>query len=397
MRAATQREKADECKIVLTGGGSGGHITPLLAVAEELKRRRPDIKLVYIGERGSKFQQVVNDSSLIDEVYAIPAGKFRRYHGDSWFRKLFDIKSNALNLRDIFRVAAGFAKSYRLLRRIRPSGVFMRGGFVSLPVCKTAGWLNIPYITHESDMVPSLTNKLLAKGASLLATGMPAEFYDYPREKTVFTGIPITGRFEPVDGDLQKRYRQELDIRLQQPVLFVTGGGLGAHRLNVAVVSVLEELIKTYPDIVVLHQTGKGNTGVYRNASQAIRDHVRAEEFVTELFKYSGAADVVITRAGATAVAEMAAQHKACIVVPNPQLTDGHQTKNAEQWARNNMALVLSEKELAEDPDSLVRAIKGLLDEPKTRKSLGDALAKLARPDAAAKIADILLTTFCKG
>lgn len=334
--------------------------------------------------------------SVIDETYAISAGKFRRYHGDSRLKRLLDIKTNFLNTRDAFRVASGFIQSYLLLKRLRPDGVFMRGGFVSLPVCKMAKRLGIPYVTHESDAVPSLTNKLLADGAAVLATGMPKEFYSYPPERTIFTGIPITDKFQPVDREAQTAFKQELGIAAESPVVFITGGGLGAHRLNVAVVSVLEGLVAAFPTIVIIHQVGQGNMAVYDGVASDIMSHVRAEEFIKDLYKYSGAADVVITRAGATAVAEMAAQHKTCIVVPNPQLTDGHQTKNAEQWAKNHMAVVITESQLKNSGEALLQTLKELLGNREEREKYGKALGTLARPDAAGELADVLITTFTR-
>ncbi len=383
-------------KIVLTGGGSGGHITPLLAIARELKRLKPDIYLIYIGEKGSKFSGILEGQKVIDESYTISAGKFRRYHGQSLAKKLIDVRSNALNARDTVRVVRGFAQAKRLLKKIKPDGIFIKGGFVGVPIGKVAGRLGIPYITHDSDTVPGLANRLIAGKAALHATGMPVEFYSYPPEKTVFTGIPISDDYKPVDELKKKQFKQALGLKPDAQVVFVTGGSLGAERLNTAVKTIIEDLVKAFPDITVIHQVGNGNTKLYDQLPEAIKKHVLVKDFVSDLYKYSGAADVVVTRAGATAVAELAAQHKACVVVPNPMLTEGHQLNNAKHWVANRQVLVVEETELAKGGEALLGALTELLNSPDKQQAYGEALGSLARPDAARELAQVLLTTFTK-
>ncbi|HXE10044.1 MAG TPA: glycosyltransferase, partial [Verrucomicrobiae bacterium] len=220
--------------VVLTGGGSGGHITPILAVAAELKRRQPEIRLIYIGQRGDSLGDIPAADPNIDETYAVSAGKFRRYHGEG-FKQLLDLPTMFRNFRDLFRVIAGIWQSRRLMDRLQPEIVFSRGGFVSVPVCLGAALKHIPYITHDSDPVPSLANRLIARWARLHAVALPTNLYPYPAKKTITTGIPLSEAFQPVTGALKKEYRDELKLSQSARMLFIIGGGLGSQRINEAV------------------------------------------------------------------------------------------------------------------------------------------------------------------
>lgn len=192
--------------IVLTGGGSGGHITPLLAVAAELKRKDSGCKLVYIGQRGDGLGDIPAANPHIDEVYNVRAGKFRRYHGEG-LRQLLDLPTMFKNIRDAFYVVAGIWQSRKLLKRLQPSVVFVKGGFVGVPVGLAAAQLKIPYVTHDSDAIPGLANRIIARWAAIHAVALPAEVYAYPPAKTVTTGIPLQADFSPVTDSLRSQYR----------------------------------------------------------------------------------------------------------------------------------------------------------------------------------------------
>ena len=167
-------------KIVLCGGGSGGHITPLLAVAYEFRTRNPGTTLVYIGEKNGKFSYIAENSNLFDELYFVSAGKLRRYHGESLLTRLFDVKTNILNIRDVFRLLAGLVQSYFLFRKIQPDALLLKGGYVGVPVASAGRLHHVPYITHDSDALPGLSNRLAARWARYHATAMPAKYYSYP-------------------------------------------------------------------------------------------------------------------------------------------------------------------------------------------------------------------------
>ena len=323
--------------IVVTGGGSGGHITPILAVAHELKRQQPDVRIVYIGQKGDKLIDIPAADPNIDEVYAVSAGKFRRYNGEGIWQ-IFDLPTQFKNIRDGLRVIKGLWQSYRLLKKLRPAIIFTRGGFVSVPVALGGKLNGIPYVTHDVDSVPSLANRIIARWAILHAVALPKEIYPYPAEKTVLVGVPLHHEYQLVTPALQHRYRQELKLDTYKQMLFITGGGNGAEQLNRAVVANAEYLLTRYPELCIVHLAGRSLEVATSTAYDAIlapeaRKRVMVQGFITGLYKYIGAADVVIARGGATNLAEFAVQAKACIIVPASQLVGNHQVKNAQVYA----------------------------------------------------------------
>jgi len=381
--------------VILTGGGSGGHITPLMAVAAELKRQQPSVRLVYVGQKGDGLADIPANDPNIDEVFLVRAGKFRRYHGEG-LRQLLDVKTLALNIRDACYVLAGIWQSYRLMAKLKPRIVFSRGGFVSVPVALGAALNRVPYITHDSDSIPSLSNRMIARWARLHAVALPAEVYPYPAAKTVTTGIPLNKNFVPLNAKLQADYREEIDVPKNCKLLFVIGGGLGAQRVNNAVAEAIPHLLSEFEDLYVVQSTGRANEAQVaefyeQNLSGEEQGRVRVYGFINEVYRFSGAADLVITRAGATNLAEFAVQGKACIVIPSGFLVGGHQLKNAQYLADQQAAVVINEDDLAADPNRLAKQVSQLLKDDKQRDRLGRELAKFAKPDAASDIAKLIL------
>jgi UDP-N-acetylglucosamine--N-acetylmuramyl-(pentapeptide) pyrophosphoryl-undecaprenol N-acetylglucosamine transferase len=381
--------------IVLTGAGSGGHITPVLAVAAELKRLQPDIRLVYIGQRGDRLGDIPARHPAIDTVFTVRAGKFRRYHGEG-LKQLLDIPTMLKNARDAGYTLVGIFQSYHILRELRPNGIFIKGGFVGVPVGLAAAALGIPYITHDSDAVPGLANRIISRWAAKHAVALKPSAYGYPSDKTVMTGIPLRSDFVPVGDRLKQQYRAKLQLPAKAKVLFVIGGGLGAQHINRAVASAMPHLLREFKDLHVIHAVGRANETALQAAyhdklSPAEQGRLQVDGFIDNVYLYSGAADVVITRAGATNLAEFALQGKACIVIPSPFLAGGHQLKNARYLAGRQAALVLDEADLTADPNRLARQVSGLLRDPARQQQLSAQLALLAHPDAAAKLAKLIL------
>jgi UDP-N-acetylglucosamine--N-acetylmuramyl-(pentapeptide) pyrophosphoryl-undecaprenol N-acetylglucosamine transferase len=381
--------------VVLTGGGSGGHITPVLAVAAALKRHDPSLKVIYVGQRGDSLGDVPAQDPNIDRTYAVRAGKFRRYHGEG-FRQLLDFRTWALNIRDFFYVIIGIFQSWRLMGRLKPDVVFSRGGFVSVPVCLGACMRRVPYITHDSDPIPSLANRLIARWASLHAVALPADTYPYDQAKTVMTGIPLNKEFKPVTAALQKHYRKEIGIPAHARMLFVIGGGLGSQEVNRAVADALPHLLRDFSDLHLVHVVGRAHQDSMRQTyisglSEEEQGRVQVMGFIPDVYRYSGAADLVITRAGATNLAEFAVQGKACVVVPSLFLAGGHQIKNAEYLERQGAAVVITEDDLTEDPNRLTKQLADLLAKPRRLEELGGKLGTLAHPQAAERIAELIL------
>ena len=379
--------------VVLTGGGSGGHITPLLAVAAELKQQKPDTKVIYIGHTGDKLADIPEKDSNIDEVYSVRAGKLRRYHGEGW-KQILDVPTMLLNIRDVFYLAVGMLQSRKLLKKLQPSVIFIKGGFVGVPVGLAAGRLGIPYVTHDSDAIPGLANRIIAKKAALHAVALPVDVYDYPVEKTVSTGIPLRADFVPVTEKLQQEYREQLGIPATAKLLFVIGGGLGSQRINAAVADAVPHLLGEFQELHVIHAVGRANeedmSARYKSLSTSEQGRVHTKSYIDDVFRYSGAADIVITRAGATNLAEFALQGKACIVVPSPFLAGGHQLKNADYLEEQGAAVVIDETELAADPNRLANQVSELLSDRVRREQLGNKFATFAKPHAAAELAQLL-------
>lgn len=381
--------------ILLTGGGSGGHITPLLAVAAELKRRQPDTTIIYIGQKGDNLSDIPASNPHIDEVYSIRAGKFRRYHGEG-LRQLLDLSTVFKNARDALYVLVGLWQSRRLLKKLQPAVIFVKGGFVGVPVGLAAAQLHIPYITHDSDSVPGLANRLIARWAAVHAVAMPKEVYAYPQDKTVTTGIPLRKEFVPVTDVLQAEYRKAITIPKTAKLLFIIGGGLGSQAVNRAVGQAVPHLLGQFPDLHVVHGVGRSNEeemSKYYNEqlSDQEQGRVRVHGYLPDVYQYSGAADLIITRAGATNLAEFAVQGKACIVVPAAFLTGGHQVKNAEYLAEQSAVSVLRQDELEADPNRLAKQVSELIANPAERAQMGKKLSSFAHPNATSEIADLII------
>jgi len=366
-----------------------------LAVANELKRQQPDISIVYIGQTGDNLGDIAAEHPMIDKTYTIRAGKLRRYHGEG-LKQLLDIPTTLKNIRDVFYVLVGMVQSWRLLREIKPDIVFVKGGYVGVPVGLSAAVLGVPYITHDSDALPGLANRIIARWAKVHAVALPEEVYNYPIDKTVTVGVPIVADYEPVTPTVQAKYKKELGLPPESRLLFIIGGGLGAQRVNLAAAEAITHLLHEYSDLQVVHGVGKANEEQMQKLytttlSAAEQSRVVVKGYITDAYRYSGAADVIITRAGATQMAEFAVQSKACIVVPNPILTGGHQLKNAQYLQEKNAAVLVTEQELQDNPNVLAARASELLKDASKRTQLAKNLSAFARPAAAKQLATLLL------
>lgn len=385
MRSDTHHEGKT---IVLSGGGTGGHITPILAVAHELKKLDPTVKTIYIGEKHGKFKELTESHEAIDASYDIWAGKFRRYNGESWIKRLIDVRTNLLNIRDLFLFAFGSIQSFFLLRKLRPDIVFLKGGFVGVPVGIAAHLHKIPFMTHDSDALPGLANRIVGRWARTHAVAMPKEIYSYPQAKTVQVGVLVEPNFKPVTLETQVDMKQQIDVPSGATMLLITGGSSGAQNINIAVKTIANELLSGYPDLYIVHQAGKGKAGIYGAYSH---DRLRVIEFMRPMYVYTGAADIVVSRASGNTIAELGTQGKAVIAVANPLLTGGHQVKNAEALQAAGAALIVTETAKATNVEELKLSIVRLLDNPGQRKQLGKTLQDVTLVNAAEKLAQLLL------
>ncbi len=346
-----------------------------------------------ISERGGEFASIFDGNTDIDMLKLIYAGKLRRYYAESWWGRVTDIQRNLLNVRDMIRLIIGFFQSLWMLLRDRPDVIFIKGGFVGVPVGLAAWLLRIPYVTHDSDAAAGLTNRLIGRGARWHAVGMPKAMYQYPSAKTVRTGVPVSVDFQPLGRDDVATARRALGIPDAAQVLLVTGGSNGAQRLDQGLLAVAQQLLAANPQLYILHQVGKGNEQLYKNVSSDVQPRIMVSAFFQPLARYSAAADLIVARAGATTLAEFAVQAKACVVVPNPHLTGGHQLKNAQALESSSAIRVIQEKAIREQPDTFFNLLNDLLHDAKAKKQMGTYLSNSMPPGASAKIARLLVST----
>jgi|SRR3989344_505783 len=375
----------------MAGGGSGGHITPLLSLARELKRQDPTGRIIYIGPKGDKTETLSSRYGVFDEVRYIPAGKFRRYHGQGILSHLTDIKSLVLNIRDFFKVIAGIFSAYRILRKFKPDVLFSKGSFVAVPVGVAARLSKTPIVTHDSDVVPGLANRIVGRWATFHATGQPAELYAYPKAKTVFTGIPVDERLSAISERQKQDLKKQIGLPARAELLLIAGGSLGAASINDKFVKIMPRLLANYPNLHVIHIAGAAHQAKVKDQYEldpADAARLTVLGFSNDYYKYAKAADLIVSRGGATALAEFALLAKAVLLIPAEHLSGGHQLANARRMAKAEAIAVLADRA---DPDDLYQLVGQLLDDPNIRKILAANLAKSAEPQAAFKLARVIL------
>lgn len=375
---------------MVTGGGTAGHVTPLLAVADELKASNPSVQLRYIGQRGDKLASIIQDYPAIQKEYRIYAGKLRRFHGKSLGWYFTQPRMFLLNVRDLFLFNLGIMQSFFILLFWRPKVVFVKGGFVGLPVGLAAIVLRIPIITHDSDAHPGLANRILSKYVTKIAVGQPVEFYpQYPVTKLVYCGVPVLQDFiNPLSKEQAKKM---LSIPVDARVITVIGGSLGAVRLNKAVLKELDNIMKD--DMYLVWVCGGNN---YQELEIAVNAKPYASSillmsYTNELPAVLSASDLVVTRAGATSLAELAIMKKPIIIVPNAMLTGGHQVKNARIYHDKHAAFVLGEPALKSNSAILSQSITRILDNKMLMESLEAELYTFAEPEASKNIARLIM------
>lgn len=311
-------------KIVLTGGGTAGHVTPNIALIPELQKQGYEVH--YIGSYDGIESRLIADLGI--PYYGISSGKLRRY---------IDIK----NLSDPFKVLKGYGQARRLLKQIKPDIVFSRGGFVSVPVVVAAKSRHIPCIIHESDMTPGLANKICIPCAQRVCTNFPETIKHIPAQKAILTGSPI--RQELFHGD-KKKGLEFCDFDDKKPVILIIGGSLGSVRVNEAVRAILPQLLEKYQ---VIHLCGKGKID---DALMNLTGYVQFDYIKEELCDLMAAADVVISRAGANAICEILALRKPNILIPlSAQASRGDQILNAASFEKQGYSIVIQEEDITNE------------------------------------------------
>lgn len=298
------------------------------------------------------------------------------------------------NIRDSFLVVVGAVQSFFKLLFWRPDVVFTKGGYVCLPVGLVVHFLRIPLVIHDSDAHPGLTNRVLSRWADVIATGAPLKYYNYPKAKSHYVGIPIDTKFHKFTKEEAEQAKEQWGLSPEFPVLVVTGGGLGATRINDAIVEVLSKL-QQYVSVVLV--SGVGQYDDLRSRLPANDDRFQLHAFITTMPSLLAAADVVVARAGATTLLELAATEKATILVPNGKLAGGHQLKNAKVYEDADAVLVLDEAEMEDNPKRLVDMIKEVIDSPEKTEAMTKKFGTFAKPRAAHDMTKLIISAGSKG
>lgn len=323
-------------------------------------------------------------------VHRIFSGKLRRYYHLSVLRQLLWPSLVLKNIRDGFLVILGFFQSFFKLIIWRPDVVFTKGGYVCLPVGIAARILGIPLVIHDSDAHPGLTNRILSKWATKIATGAPLEYYSYPKEKSRYVGIPVASEFHEFTELEQLEAKEVWGIRTDRPLIVVTGGGLGASRINDAIMKDLGGLLKLGSLILV---SGNWQYDEIKAIAPKNDNNFQLHSFVSNNMNLLlGAADVVIARAGATTILELAALAKPTILIPNAKLTGGHQIKNAEVYRKAGAVKIVDEDLMIDKPSTLTDAVNEILSNRKETLQMSKLFAPFARPNAATDVADMIIS-----
>jgi UDP-N-acetylglucosamine--N-acetylmuramyl-(pentapeptide) pyrophosphoryl-undecaprenol N-acetylglucosamine transferase len=325
-------------RIVLTGGGTAGHVTPCIALLPALQEEGFDIQ--YIGSYNGIERKLIEEYNI--PYHGISSGKLRRY---------FDPK----NFSDPFKVIKGYFEAGKLLKQLKPDIVFSKGGFVTVPVVMAAKKHKIPVIIHESDMTPGLANKLALPSATKVCANFPETIKFLPSEKAVLTGTPI--RKELFSGNKIKGL-DFCGFTVNRPVILIVGGSTGSRTINEIIRGMLPTLLR---DFQVVHLCGKGNLDERLNDTEG---YVQYEYIKEELSDLLAAADLVISRAGANAICEFLAMRKPNILIPLPAASSrGDQILNAESFERQGYSYVLKEEDLS--LASLLQAISSVMEKKK--------------------------------
>jgi len=364
-------------RIALTGGGTGGHLFPILAVVQEIKRRvgdKGEIEFLFLGPEGELEKEVL-EKELIP-TRKIQGGKLRRYF-------------SPLNFLDILKIPLGFLQSLWQLLIFMPDALFAKGGYASVPVVVAAWLYRIPVLIHESDVVPGLANQFAAKIAKRIAVSFPGSEEFFPERKVFLSGNPI--REEMVLGSKEKGGKI-FSLHSDKKTILVIGGSQGARAINQAIVVLLPKILKKWQ---VIHITGKKEyerviQEVGRLGIKSGHDDYRAYPFLLEDLPHAFAvADLIISRAGAITLTEIAANQKPAIIIPIEGSANKHQEQNAFVFSQAGAAIVLEQANLGEN--IFFEKIEQALEDKELRFELSERIKRFYNPEAARIIASELI------
>lgn len=357
-------------RIIISGGGTGGHIYPAIAIAKAWNEKYPESEVLFVGAEGKMEMQKVPEAGYRIEGLRI-AGLQRRLTLDNlWFP---------------FKVLDSLQKASKLIKNFKPHLVVGVGGYASGPVLFAAQRKKIPTLIQEQNSYAGLTNKLLAKRADAICVAYPEMDRYFPAQKIRYTGNPV--RKDILDlRDKKERAMNHFGLQPAKPVILSLGGSLGARTLNQALLGSMEQFEKN--GYQVLWQTGKFyHEEVSKKVAASGLKNIHPMEFIRDMDLAYAAADLVISRSGALSVSELSLVGKPVIFIPSPNVAEDHQTKNAMAFVSQQAALLLKDSEAVAD---LAPAVIGLLQDPDKQQKLSNAIKLLAKPDAAKEIVNVM-------
>ena len=370
-------------RLIIAGGGTGGHLFPGIAVAEEFLSRNSANQVLFVGtERGI-------------ESRAVPAAGYRleliSAAGIRGKGSLSQFKGAAMML-------YGYAQSRKIIKSFRPDAVLGVGGYASLPMVLAARGMQIPRYIHEQNAIPGMTNKVLARFVDQVFITLEESASFFPKNKVLLTGNPLRRQILEMQltGHERSSIAQGTTTGARIPFhLFVFGGSQGAHAINLAMIKAMPFLKDLRGSLTITHQTGEKD---YEEVAEAYRTHyieACVRPFIGDMATEYHQADLIVCRAGATTIAEVTACGKACLFIPFPHAVDDHQRRNAEALLTKDACFMLLERELS--GERLSGMIRKLIDDPETVSRTGALAASLARLDAARIIVDEIMTSDAGG
>ncbi len=357
-------------RIMITGGGTGGHTSPAVAIVQELRRRDPQLIVQWVGKKDAIEDRVAKSN-------AIP---FRAVSAAGWPRK-----RTPKRLLVAVKMAWGLLQSYIYIQRFHPQAVIGVGGYVSLPLGFAATLTKTPLYLHEQNKRLGMANRILSKKVAHLFLGYPDTLGDYPKDRATHVGNPVRAGFtKPVP---RNEACETLGLNPDQPVILISGGSQGARTLNSAIKELLPELKPDGPQLIWM--TGKSEYNECRTSAEKSNAHIEVFAFIDDMVSAMTAADLIITRAGASTTAELSLLGKPAILIPYPHATDNHQLRNAEAFVEANAARLIEDHDC--NGETLLQCITELLQSPATLNAMAEATKGLAKPLAVETMVDTIV------
>ncbi len=376
-------------KFILSGGGTGGHIFPAVAIANALKIKFPGAQFLFVGAIGKMEMEKVPKEGF--EIIGLPIEGLKR-------------SASPRNIIVLLKTIQSFWKASKILREFKPTAVIGTGGYASLPVCFMASRMGITTILQEQNGFAGLTNRLVASRAALICTGFPSMEKFFPAGNWEFTGNPVRQNIIDLGKKLNSANelnsenaacRQKFGLQPNLPVLFITGGSLGARTINQTIFNNLVQLAEANIQIIwqmglpfakshaeKIHQIIESNPALFLSPNAPRIFHA---PFIYDMDDAYQGADLVVSRAGAISISEIAVVGKPSILVPSPNVTDDHQTKNAQVLSELNAAMLITDKDA---PQTLVNACIELIKDTKKMSEMQEKLEQIAKPQATETIAN---------